>query len=674
MIRPSSLLKLSRVRPPVRRVLALDGGSRRFKLLLAESAFGRLRVLKEELIDLQAEGLVAGEEIKAHLQKRLEEWGQPPLALVLPQHLCISQVLELPLAPDSEVEKLIADETIKLSGVSESRIVYDFVRTETSRRNRQQFWVTFCQEGAIRERIAGLGVEQEELCEVTTTASALIAAYRAARPLSSRAILVHLGAQATVVVIVLAGQGAFATSFPMGGDFFTRALARQMKCSEETAESLKHEQDFFSGEFTAVVDGWVAELKRQLSEWFEHNPVAEAPKPGFLTSGEPVSPEATPVASGHAEAAVGAFEMIGSGGGFEQPGLLAHLKTAGLELEPWPGKGARSSGTAGPSQEEARGAAPVTAGQSRGPALRSRPEMVYPGKGFEIAFGAALQALGYSPQPVSLLPEDYRLAWQKRLNRQRVELASAVLAILCFLALALGTWNKLSLIRTKTALWTKVQAGLHDVEANEALTSELLGEYEKLRPIFAAQQNTTDTLKTLALLEQSRASRNAWFVLLADQQSYFSRPPVVQTNPPVRKDLLGLATETPRPSLAGYRATATGVTNLAPARPGLIAELCVPGEAEPARHTLSELVNGLKQQALFAKVDLLSDDLHRNLADPKVLVPDRHFVLALDFAEADFQQPSPGKRPAVASSQPSRRRSRSSRSNESIENLTQTAP
>ena len=34
----------------------------------------------------------------------------------------------------------------------------------------------------------------------------------------------------------------------------------------------------------------------------------------------------------------------------------------------------------------------------------------------------------------------------------------------------------------------------------------------------------------------------------------------------------------------------------------------------------------------------LSDDLRRNLADPKVIIPDRDFVLALDFAATEFQQ------------------------------------
>jgi biopolymer transport protein ExbD len=79
-------------------------------------------VLKEEEIDLHAEGLVSVEETKACLQERLDQWGRPPLALVLPQHITISQVIDLPVTQESEVEKLIQEETVKLSGVSESRL------------------------------------------------------------------------------------------------------------------------------------------------------------------------------------------------------------------------------------------------------------------------------------------------------------------------------------------------------------------------------------------------------------------------------------------------------------------------------------------------------------------------------------------------------------------------
>jgi hypothetical protein len=591
------MLKLDRMRPPVRRVLALDAGSRCLKLLLAESDFGRLRILKEELIDLQAEGLVSAEETKAHWQASLDEWGRPPLALVLPQHLSISQVIDLPLAPESEVEKMIEEETIKLSGVSESRIVYDFVRTETAARNRQQFWVTLSQEGDIRERILRLGAEQEDLCEVTTTANALIAAYRAASPLSSRAILAHLGAQTTVVVVLLAGQGAFATSFQMGGDFFTRSLARVRNCSEETAESLKRAHNLLTGpeacpDFAGVVDGWVAELKRQLNEWFEHNPG--------------LAPDAA------------SFELVASGGAFDQPGLLDYLKTqAGLHLQPWP--------------------------------KSSQPEAVSPSKWFEVAFGAALQALGYSAQPVSLLPDDYRVAWKKRLSLQRLELASLALAVLCLLILAFGTWHQVSLINRKQAWLAKIQASQEAVEANDALTAELTTEYESFRPLFASQQNTLDTLKTLVLLQQSRSNRSFWYVLLADQQSYFSQPPsLTSTNKVSPPNLWAAVSSRPRQSVTEFTAAATS-TNLSPAKPGFIAELCIPEDADGARRVRRQLVDDLKEQPLFSKVDLLSDDLRRNLADPKVILPDRDFVLALDFAATEFQQALLPKKPAPGS-------------------------
>ncbi len=599
MIRPLSTL--NRLRPPIRRVAAVDAGDRCLKLLLAESDFGRLRIRHQEMIDLKAEGLVSTEEIKSHVLAMLDSWGSPPIALVLSQHLSTSQVIDVPLASESEVKKLIEDETVRLTGVSESRIVYDFVRIETAAKNRQQFWVTLCQEGDIRDRIARLGLEHEDLSDVTTTANALIAAYQANAADSSRAILVHMGAQTTAVVVLLAGQGAFASSFQMGGDFFTRALARERNCSEEAAEELKRTTNLISGSnadarLIAAVDGWVSELNRQLKDWSDRNPAVRGDKPGF--------------------------QLIAGGGGFDQPGLLEYLKVrAGLNLRPWP------SGT--PSK------------------------FPQPAKGFEVAFGTALQALGYSPQPVSLLPEDYRVAWQKRVGRQRLEFASLLLVGVCILIFALGTWHNLSLITRKQALLTKVQAGQDSVDENDALTGELLSEYETVRPVLAAKQNTVDTLKTLALLQQSRSNRSCWYVLIADQHTYFTQPlPQSSTNKTARTNSVGSTANWAPPSPF----SGPWLGNASPARPGIIAELCIPEEAEAARRsTISQIVRELQQQGVFSKADQLSEDQRRPLADPKVVIPERQFVLTLEFVETDFLKPSPGKRSGTPPSRAQKR-------------------
>jgi hypothetical protein len=607
------------MRSPIRRVLALDAGSRCIRMLLAQSEFGRFRLLKEEFIDLQAEGLVSAEEIRVWLGQRLSDWGNPPLAFVLPQHLSNSQLIELPPAPEYDVDRLIQEETLKLSGASDSRIIYDFLHVPNARPDRQQFWVTLCREQDIREKILKLDIGELDICEVIPTANALVAAYTWVAPASQRAIIIHAGAQSTVVVVVIRGHGAFASSFQMGGDFFTRSLARLRNISEEAAEKLKREKDLLNGanaspELRSAVDGWAAELHRQLNDWFHHHRDA-----GSAAS----------------------FEFIACGGAFDQPGLMQYLQTkSGFALKPWPKDG--ESGKDGPSKD------------------------------FEPCFGAALQSLGYAGRFVSLLPEDYRVNWRKRLGRERIEIGSLFLLMLCTLALAFGSWRQLALVSRKQTFLNKIQATQVAVEANEALSSKLVSEYESLRPLFARQQNTLDTLNSLALLQQSRSNRSFWYVLVADQQSYLNAPRTA--NKAVAAPATATNTPPPVPMLSSFARPPSNGTNAASGKAGLIAELSVPEDSEAARIVLSQLVRTLKQQPLFSKVDLLSDDLKRNLADARVVVSDRDFVLAMDFAANDFQSSGRPRKAGTAPRAPTKRSPRQTQPAESPEAAASSLP
>lgn len=564
-----SILKSRRLEPPVRRVLAVDVGGRCIRLLLMEDRFGKLSVLRQEALDLQAEGLVSADEIKAHLQDTVADWGRPPLALVLQQQLAVSQIVDLPPVPDAEARQLIEAETFKLGGASESVMVYDFARVPLLTENRQSFWVTFCQEGEIQARIVQLGLDDQEFREITTEANAMLAAWHAARPVKKDAVLVHAGAQNTTIVAIRNGVGVFASSFPMAGDFFTRAIARLSRCTPQVAEDLKRHTNLLAGDktlsgFAEIVDGWAAEMKRQLSEW--------RGKPFDLPC-----------------------DLIATGGVFEQPGLREYLeRQKQMKFQPWPTSNA--------------------------------PAALLPAKGFEIALGAALQALGQGLQPTSLLPASRRVAWKRHLGRQRLEFANALLLAACFVALALGLWQKLALIQRKQELADKVQAALSVGRTNSALTRDLLKSYDELRPLFEHQQMTIDTLQSLARLQTARSNRTLWCVLVADQQSYFALPPTVTGTNNTHARAAGVES-------AQRRRDASD----SPVRPGLIAELCVPEDVDAARSTLSLVVNSLKQSSVFERVDLLSEDLRRSMADPKVILPERHFALALDFATTEFQ-------------------------------------
>lgn len=565
--------RVHRFEPPLRRVLAVDAGTRCIRLLLLESRFGRLRLCGHEQLDLQEEGLVAAEELQAHLHQTLMAWGRPPVALTISQQVAVAQLIQLPPVSDAEARQLIAAETFKLAGLGESAVVHDFCRVPVDRPGRQGFWITFAQETEIEAAIARLGFGTQEFREISTTANALLTAWQTTQPPQAGPVmLVDLGATATTVALVQQGHGVFAASFPVAGDYFTQTVARLRQCSLEQAEITKRKENLLTGPhaepgFIEVVRNWAAELQRQLQEWSPASP-----------------PRKTEVL------------WVASGGGFAQPGLREFLTThVGLQFQSWPAPAAGRSFPAIPA-------------------------------GAEIAYGTALLALRCGPISASLLPDARRRAWRQRLNRQRWEFANTLLLGVVLLVLLAGLAQKFAVVQHKAALLEKVQAGLEAWQQQQQLSAELVAGYDQLRPLLEKQQATHDTLQSLALLPAARTNLPLWFVLVADQQSYFALPAATATNRPLP--------ELPAEAELGRRRE---VTNASPARPGLIAELSMPGDAATARSNVSLVVNALKRDAVFGRVDLLSEDLRRTLADPKVVVPERHFALALDFAETAFQ-------------------------------------
>lgn len=542
---------------PGRRLIAVDAGSHAIKIILAERSGSSVRILRRELIDLQDEGLLSSEEIGPAVTAVLSSMGDYPVVLALPQHLTFSHILDL-TSGSQAVKQMIEAETRKNRDLRDSPVVYDFARLHPFGRHQNAFLVTLCKENDILAQIARLALVQEDVIEVVASANVLATGYQSLSPSTGHVALVDIGASGTMVSLCLNGQVVHTANFPIGGNLFTETLATATNTTPEAAEASRQTTNLFAGPdrveaLASVVNSWKMELKRAIDGWLFENPELKLP--------------------------LSSFRVVLTGGGSQQPGLIEFLNDdPELRFELW------RSGS----------------GKHTVPAS------------FAVVYGAAAQALGVGGQSASLLPADLRDHWRKQRVHQRILAGVAGVLMLTMILLGYGTWAKHSAAREKERLVNQAKFALEKAEEIAALRQQLIADYDRIRPVLRKGQRTLDTLKSLALLEQSRTNRNLWYVLFADQPSYFAWK-----------------------STNGFPQPFNDSTNLLQ-RSGFIAELCINQEGEAMRQTLGQVVAELKQSTLFNNVDTLPSDLRRDIAYTNVILPDRHFALSLEMARSHF--------------------------------------
>jgi Tfp pilus assembly PilM family ATPase len=541
------------------RIIAIDAGTHSIKVLLAERKHENVEVIRQEIINLQEEKLMTPEEIAASIDPILAGMGEYPIALAIPSHIPHSQVLDLSSASEG-VRQLIEAETSKNRDLRDSAVVFDCSKLLPFGRHQNAFWVTLCKEGDIYKQISRLGLPLEDVCEVLSSPAALSIAYRKSRTANQQAVLVDIGATTTLVTIIFAGQAVHAATIPIAGNMVTEAISSAKGIGIEAAEQLKHGKNLLVGadalsSVCNIIDGWRTEVEKILSDWLRDNPEVAS-----KTS---------------------AFEYVLSGGGSTQGGLIEYLNQRdGTKYVPWP-----NSAETQPTAESDR---------------------------FAIARGTAWHVLGRTPEAGSLLPTALRAAWNRNRIHQRFLTVAAFLVFLGFIALAFGTWQKLSLIANKKDIVTQADLALHEAEVIDGVERELFQKYEHVRPVLKSQQQTIEMLNTLSLLEKSRTNRGLWYVLFADYDSYTAGRTRIVTN---------------------ALSDSTGPRN------AFVAELCLQQEGESMRSTLGQVVSELKQASMFRSVDTLPVDSRKDIANSKVLIPDRHFALSLELADDSFQKP-----------------------------------
>lgn len=466
-----------------RRVISVDLGSSRIKVVLAEQSPQGICFLEYRSLDLQAEGLLSLDEINKHIQEVVDDLGNMPVALALPQHLTQSHLIELPNASQDEIREMVSRETINLSGLSDSSIVYDYHALAPWGRHRNSFWVTIAREQEINAQLNRLLTANMERChvEVTSAANALIVSYLTEFHPDGRVMLADIGSTSTVVAVIEAGQGVFATSFPIGGESFTNAIAALNKSTFEEAEVLKRSRDIFAGQnrlngFHPVVDFWQQEFEKIIGEWLEGNVEMHSEKRSL--------------------------PVVLSGGAAYQPGLVPYLRSrSAYEYQLWP-------------------------------AGAEAPGAVLPAGCFAIAKGLAFQALRQDAYECSLLPGYLRKI--KKHQRYLMKANWAALWLMAFLLILLmvGGAQKAYLKHYKTGQLRNAELTYKKALSVESLIKQKELDYAKILPLVEKQKKTRNALATLLVLQQVRERKDLWFVLVADAASYVDGAtwPVADTN------------------------------------------------------------------------------------------------------------------------------------------------
>ncbi len=458
--------------PLTRRIVALDPGNGCLRAILLEEFLGTIRVIKSARLPRTPAEQDPAESLPTRVRRLLDDMGDYPVAIVLRQDHVTAQIIDIAVSSAEEVNAFIAEEALKLRGLSESLVVYDHSRVTPFGRFQNPYWVTLCLETEIFRQLDTLGLNSDFICEVSPAADSLFNAYASLGRKDSIALLADIGTTGTLVVLVHEGEMVAAATTTQGGNTFTQRLAKAtgvdfVQAEQEKIDARIGERSAAGAPLASAADEWWSEIDRLTQDWAR-------------SMGLPKDNTDSP-------------KVLICGGGGKLNGLLDHLNHSAKGLfEPWP---------------EMPGFAPGEDASS-----------------YQLALGIGHKVLGRPAVSTSLLPEEVQSIWRDRLGLLRLQSAGFFLATLAALALIVATGRQLALGQQTRARMVEAQTANRILD-DYAQTYKLLNQrYERLRPILSLQTNTQDTLTTLSRLSQLRTNHTYWLILYADQASYLAKP------------------------------------------------------------------------------------------------------------------------------------------------------
>ena len=449
------------------RVMIIDPGETATLILIAERVLSRVQVREHITIPNH---LAPAKDIVPETVEHLRSQYDPiRIYLILPQSETVSQQISL---QTQSIEEFIASEAARFQKIEEIELVFDHQALAEAPRTGERggrkdgnslWWLTYCREPSIQQRLQTLGLDFDDIDDVTSVAQGLWSAFE--NLAHSRGVFwaVDVGRRHTALLQICDGQPQFAASF------------------SSPLVSFPSEQPEFSAAPSPSANALESWLERLLQS------------PASLASRQ-----MPPLTRGDR------LLLLGEKGLIEPAAAFLRKKTEATVILP---------------EEEHQS---KNGGEPKTKSRKSTNQRRAPSE-FAAALGVARAALGLTKLQISLLPQACRQRRDQKFFWNRLRRWTATAAAATIFLLLLATWQNAVLFRTKDKHIQRAESVIAEMQETEKTLSQSAAQYEQVRPILRLQQETAELIETFAALQSVAQDPAYWLVLLADFDSYYSQ-------------------------------------------------------------------------------------------------------------------------------------------------------
>ena len=510
--------------------------------------------------------------------KNAEQWAafvdqhrENSWVIVLPHALTISQSITCEATTPDLIDQDLQKQAKKLSGLGQRKVILDHELLPSHQSDRSTYWVTYCQDDEIQQIIREHGIENVAICDVIGSHDACWSGIQHLRRPKGNWMLVEVLDGGTSLVVFEDHTPLLSHFYPMG-----HALAKERGQSAkgtyrlgEGSSSTTPKLSPLSSGIQSIGEAWAREMERTILE--------HGNREGRVSSS--------------VEQQLPCLLICEPGSRSDWASQLQlHLGSSVLPFENW-------------IHETSIGWKSKNLRQD----------------------GACMATCKKSISLPSLLPEEVKLAW----DQKQVDLAFRSAALVaCFLI----TVMLVVAFIQKSVLWDLKSDLLEQLDSVEARVGKSLEvfdslkeEYQMLRPLLMAEDQTVAVLKTLETLQSLSREDPGWMVLLADIDSYYSIGDQIQAR--------ALAEDT--------NSVPSSTTNRIVMDRGLVLEMVLDSKGEAMRRRLEETVTFFRQSDFILRADTLPGNARRSIVSSNVILSDRHFAISLELPSVSDQVQAP---------------------------------